>query len=96
MFSIGALLFFLIPCYLLIWILSGLKALREKRDHLPIQDTNITLIIAFRDEASQIPKLLESLSKLNLLEGDEIYLVDDHSSDGGISSNRRSIPSKDR
>jgi cellulose synthase/poly-beta-1,6-N-acetylglucosamine synthase-like glycosyltransferase len=86
MFSIGALLFFLIPCYLLIWILSGLKALREKRDHLPIQDTNITLIIAFRDEASQIPKLLESLSKLNLLEGDEIYLVDDHSSDGGISS----------
>ena len=86
MFTLGALLFFLIPCYLLIWILSGLKALREKRNHLPIQDTNITLIIPFRDEASQIPKLLESLSKLNLLEGDEIFLVDDHSSDGGISS----------
>ena len=86
MFSLGALLFFIIPCYLLIWILSGLTGLRKKRNHHPIQQNNITLIIPFRDEANQIPKLLDSLSKLNLLDGDEILLVDDYSSDGGITS----------
>jgi cellulose synthase/poly-beta-1,6-N-acetylglucosamine synthase-like glycosyltransferase len=86
MFSLGALLFFIIPCYLLIWILKGLIGLIKKRNHHPIQQNNITLIIPFRDEANQIPKLLDSLSKLNLLEGDEILLVDDQSSDGGISS----------
>ena len=54
----------------------------------PIQTklNNISLIIPFRDEASQIPKLLDSLLKLHLLDGDEILLVDDHSSDGGIPS----------
>ncbi len=51
-----------------------------------IKLNNISLIIPFRDEASQIPNLLNSLAKLNLLDGDEILLVDDHSSDGGISS----------
>ena len=55
---------------------------------IPVQTelNNISLIIPFRDEASQIPNLLNSLAKLNLLDGDEILLVDDHSSDGGISS----------
>ena len=57
----------------------------EKR---PVQTklNNITLIIPFRDEADNLPTLLDSLSKLNLKEGDEIILIDDHSSDGGISS----------
>jgi glycosyltransferase involved in cell wall biosynthesis len=86
MFSLGSLLFFIVPSYLLIWILSGIIGIRKKSNHPPIQNTNITLIIPFRDESNQIPKLLNSLSKLNLLEGDEIVLVDDHSSDGGISS----------
>ncbi len=47
---------------------------------------NITLIIPFRDESAIIPALIDSLSKLNLNSGDEIILIDDHSSDGGISS----------
>jgi len=57
----------------------------EKR---PVQTklNNITLIIPFRDEADNLPALIDSLSKLNLKAGDEIILIDDHSSDGGISS----------
>jgi glycosyltransferase involved in cell wall biosynthesis len=58
---------------------------RQEKRPLQTKLNNITLIIPFRDEASQIPNLLDSLAKLNLLEGDEILLVDDHSSDGGVS-----------
>jgi biofilm PGA synthesis N-glycosyltransferase PgaC len=57
----------------------------EKR-HVQTKLNNITLIIPFRDEAAIIPALIDSLSKLNLKAGDEIILIDDHSSDGGISS----------
>lgn len=84
MFLLGVFLFIVIPCYLLIWLVSGIYR-NEKR---PVQSkqNNISLIIPFRDEAALIPALLDSLSKLNLKTGDEIILIDDHSSDGGISS----------
>ena len=84
MFLLGVFLFIIIPCYLLIWLISGIYS-NEKR---PVQSkqNNISLIIPFRDEAALIHALLDSLSKLNLKTGDEIILIDDHSSDGGISS----------
>jgi glycosyltransferase involved in cell wall biosynthesis len=84
MFLLGVFLFLLIPCYLLLWLISGMNN-HEKR---PAQTKlhNISLIIPFRDEAAIIPALLDSISKLNLKAGDEIILIDDHSSDGGISS----------
>ncbi len=84
MFLLGVFLFFIIPSHLLIWLISGIYS-NEKR---PVQSkqNNISLIIPFRDEAALIPALLDSLSKLNLKTGDEIILIDDHSSDGGISS----------
>jgi biofilm PGA synthesis N-glycosyltransferase PgaC len=60
----------------------------NNHERRPVQTklNNITLIIPFRDEAAIIPALIDSLSKLNLKVGDEIILIDDHSSDGGISS----------
>ena len=84
MFLLGVFLFIIIPCYLLIWLVSGMNN-HEKRPPQTKQN-NISLIIPYRDEAALIPALLDSLSKLNLKTGDEIILIDDHSSDGGISS----------
>ena len=86
MFLLEIFLFILIPSYLLIWLFTGITKSRKINNPIESKDANITLIIPFRDEASQIPKLLHSLKKLHLLDGDEILLVDDHSSDGGISS----------
>lgn len=87
MILLGIFLFILIPFYLLSWLFAGIKINRKIKKSIQFEDSNITLVIPFRDESSQIPKLLDSLSKLHLLAGDEILLVDDHSSDGGISTN---------
>lgn len=84
MFLLGIFLFFVIPCYLLFWLISGMK--NHEKKTLQTKQNNISLIIPFRDEAALIPALLDSISKLNLITGDEIILIDDHSSDGGISS----------
>ncbi len=84
MFLLGILLFFVIPSYLLFWLISGLN--NHERRPVQTKQNNISLIIPFRDEAALIPILLDSLSKLNLKAGDEIILIDDHSSDGGIPS----------
>ncbi len=82
--SLGIFLFLVIPFYLLIWLLNGIrKSSISSQEH---SDTNqpISLIIPFRNEEHRIKPLIESLEKLHLIEGDEVILVDDFSSDNGL------------
>lgn len=63
---------------------------QEKNNFSP---TSISLIIPFRNEAENLPKLLDSLRRQDYSKGHlEILLIDDHSYDQGISFIEESIP----
>ena len=80
----GLLLFLVVPFYLLLWLLSGIRrsGLYASKSSSPA----ISVIIPFRNEAQRIAPLLQSISALQLQAEDEILLIDDASTDGGIPS----------
>ena len=62
----------------------------DKVDHFKLQDlpakTKFSIIIPFRNEAENLPKLLASISKLNYSQSQfEIILIDDGSEDNSVS-----------
>ena len=84
--ALGYLFFLVIPIYLLLWLLNGLRKTAQAHSQPTEEHSTISLIIPFRNEVTRIQPLLKSISALSLLPGDEIILVDDHSTDGGIPS----------
>ncbi len=71
----------------------------DKVDHFKLQDlpakTKFSIVIPFRNEAENLPKLLASISKLNYSNSKfEIILVDDASEDDSISIIQNVIDTK--
>lgn len=78
----GLLLFLVVPFYLLLWLLSGIR--RSSSSTSTDNSASISIVIPFRNEAQRIGPLLQSIASLQLQPGDEILLIDDASTDGGI------------
>ncbi|SDG90602.1 glycosyltransferase family 2 protein [Winogradskyella thalassocola] len=88
---------FIIITYLFIigWLSYGF----DKVDDFRVQDlspkTKFSVIVPFRNEAKNLPKLLDSISKLNYPKSMfEVILVDDDSEDGSASIIDRLIKDK--
>jgi biofilm PGA synthesis N-glycosyltransferase PgaC len=71
-----------IPIVQFTWLSIGY--FRPKRSSVRPANNSITLVIPFRNEAENLPALIQHLNKLILEQDDRIFLVDDGSEDGGI------------
>ncbi len=71
--------------YFIGWNLSKFKTQKKLRNSSSkfYDNASISLVVAFRNEANNLPTLLESISKLSL-KPKEIIFVNDHSNDNSI------------
>lgn len=81
----------LLLLYLATWFLTGEKN-TDSEKYNPVYD--ISLIIPFRNEAQNLPKLLDSISKLHS-KPKEIIFVNDHSEDNSLEILKKSSLSID-
>ncbi|MBF8148775.1 glycosyltransferase [Winogradskyella sp. F6397] len=85
---ISFLFIFIIMAYLFIigWLSYGFNKVDDfKMQDLPLK-TTFSVVIPFRNEAENLPKLLESISKLNYPKSMfEVILVDDDSEDDSVA-----------
>lgn len=84
-------IFSLLLFYLATWFLTGEKK-TDSEKYNPVYD--ISLVIPFRNEAENLPKLLDSISKLRS-KPKEIIFVNDHSEDNSIEILKKSSLSID-
>ncbi|MFY0603096.1 MAG: glycosyltransferase [Flavobacteriaceae bacterium] len=83
MFAIGIVLF--IYCLCMLWLLIGFDKVSTFNFSNTILKTPFTVIIPFRNEAKNLPLLLDSIKKLNYpKEYVEFIFVDDDSSDNSV------------
>jgi 4,4'-diaponeurosporenoate glycosyltransferase len=67
--------------WLLLWRLRPLPTLPSRHDSAPIERPAVAIIVPARDEADALPMLVPAL-RAQLRRGDELVVVDDHSTDG--------------
>lgn len=86
-----------IACYFALLILLGQKwpIINNAKHKLTDQFPSLTLLIAFRNELDNLPKLVEELLKIDFL-GLKIILVDDQSEDGSFVFLKEKLQSDQR
>ncbi|WP_373941440.1 glycosyltransferase [Polaribacter sejongensis] len=81
------LLIFIFTFYttLIVWLTIGFKKVKEFKGVAKHHKTSFSVIIPFRNEAKNLPILLQSIAELNYpKELVEFILVDDASTDGSV------------
>ena len=86
MISLFAITIIIIYLLLIGWLTYGIDKVEDfKLQDLPAK-TKFSIVIPFRNEAENLPKLLASISRLNYPKSMfEVILVDDHSEDDSVS-----------
>lgn len=69
--------------FLMIFFWMGFKKVPKAMDKSTIEKIYFSIVVPFRNEAENLPNLLQSIEKLNYpIENFEVILVDDESTDG--------------
>ena len=71
--------------YFLIWVEIGLRRSLPNSENLPSEPEPISVIVAAKNEAHNLPGLLTSIAQLESIDADyEVIIVNDHSTDESL------------